>query len=173
MPQALTHEESSGLIDFGTWRVNSDSCSLDPLRREVSVSPLSDDKALLLVSCEMGAYNVIDLAFEVTRTAPYVSKSITLTLPFSLPDRSDNNLELVNADFDAARGELLTFSKDRGLGDCGVATRWQYNGREFVLAEYAQEKTCDAWHSSDQWPVLWESQPVVPQDPGMVAMQAQ
>ncbi|MNY77306.1 hypothetical protein D3C86_2171580 [compost metagenome] len=54
-----------------------------------------------------------------------------------------------------------------------MATRWQYNGREFVLAEYAQEKTCDAWHSSDQWPVLWESQPVVPQDPGMVAMQAQ
>lgn len=171
IPQALTQEESSGLIDFGTWRVNSDNCSLNPLRREVSVSPLSDDKALLLVSCEMGAYNVIDLAFEVSRAPPYVSKSITLTLPFSPPDRSDNQLELVNADFDALHGELLTYSKDRGLGDCGVATRWQYNGRQFVLAEYAQESTCDAWHSSDQWPILWESQTVVPQDSGSVEMQ--
>lgn len=170
-PQALTHEESSGLIDFGTWRINSDNCSLNPLRREVSVSPLSDDKALLLVSCEMGAYNIIDLAFEVSRTRPYVSKSITLTLPFSPPERTDNQQELVNADFDAARGELLTFSKGRGLGDCGVATRWQYNGRQFVLAEYAQESTCDAWHSSDQWPMLWESQNVTPQENVSVEMQ--
>lgn len=170
-PQALTQEESTGLIDFATWRINNDSCSLNPLRREVSVSPLSDEKALLLVSCEMGAYNIIDLAFEVSRSQPYVSKSITLTLPFSPPERTDNQLELVNADFDAARGELLTFSKDRGLGDCGVATRWQYNGRQFVLAEYAQESTCDAWHSSDQWPMLYESQSVPPQQNASVEMQ--
>ncbi|WP_336803752.1 DUF1176 domain-containing protein [Erwinia aphidicola] len=170
-PLALTHEETSGLIDFGTWRVNSDSCSLNPQRREVSVSPLNDEKALLLVSCEMGAYNTIDLAFEVTRSQPYVSKSVTLTLPFAPPEQSSKQLELVNADFDAARGELLTYSKDRGLGDCGVATRWQYNGREFVLAEYAQESTCDAWHSSDQWPTLWVSNHSQPPATASVEMQ--
>jgi hypothetical protein len=54
-PPPLTQEETSGLIDFGTWRVNTDNCSLDPLRREVSVSPLTDSKALLLISCETGA----------------------------------------------------------------------------------------------------------------------
>lgn len=157
-PAPLTQEETSGLIDYGTWRVNIDNCSLDPLRREVSVSPLTDSKALLLISCETGAYNVIDLAFEVTRSAPYVSRSLTLTLPFTPPARSDNQLELVNAEFDASNGLLYTFSKGRGLGDCGVATRWQFDGSEFVLAEYAEEKTCDAWHSSDDWPTLWVSQ---------------
>lgn len=157
-PAALTRDETSGLIDYGTWRVNTDSCSLDPLRREVSVAPLTDQRALLLVSCEMGAYNVIDLAFEVTRSPPYVARGITLTLPFTPPGASDRQLELINAEYDAASGQLYTFGKGRGLGDCGRATRWQFDGTRFVLAEYAEESTCDAWHSSDDWPTLWVSQ---------------
>ncbi|MFG1174349.1 DUF1176 domain-containing protein [Erwiniaceae bacterium CAU 1747] len=157
-PLPLTPEETRELIDFGSQHINSESCSLDRLRRQVSVSPLTDDKALLLVGCEMGAYNVIDLAFEVTRQPPYIPQHITLMLPFVPPDRSDRQLDLINADYDAESGQLLTFSKMRGLGDCGVATRWQYNGREFVLAEYAQESICDAWNSSDRWPALWITQ---------------
>lgn len=158
-PLALTRDETSGLIDFGTWRVNTDECSLDPQRRQVSVGPLTDDKALLLISCEQGAYNVIDLAFEVTRAEPYVARGLSLELPFVPPNQSERQMELVNADFDADRGELLTYSKGRGLGDCGVASRWQYDGNQFVLAEYAQESTCDAWHSSDDWPTLWTTRP--------------
>lgn len=157
-PAALTREETSGLIDYGTWRVNTDSCSLDPMRREVSVSPLTDTKALLLVSCEMGAYNVIDLAFEVTREQPYVARGISLTLPFTPPTINERQLELINAEYDAATGQLYTFGKGRGLGDCGSASRWQFDGNSFVLAEYAEESTCDAWHSSDDWPTLWVSQ---------------
>lgn len=170
-PRALTREESRELVDFGTWHINNDACSLDPLRREVSVSPLSDDRALMLVSCEMGAYNLIDLAFEVTRQPPFVARGITLTLPFTPPGRSDRQLELINARFDADSGRLDTFSKNRGLGDCGVATRWQYDGRQFVLAEYAQESTCDAWHGSDRWPTLWVTQQAPAAASGSVEIQ--
>lgn len=154
----LTREETTGLIDYGTWRINADECSLDPMRREVSVAPLTDSKALLLVSCEMGAYNMIDLAFEVTRGQPYQSRRLTLTLPFVPPGRSDRQLEIINAEYDVATGQLYTFAKGRGLGDCGIATRWQFNGQEFILAEYAEEGSCDAWHGSDDWPTLWVSQ---------------
>ncbi|QHM71984.1 DUF1176 domain-containing protein [Mixta intestinalis] len=157
-PAPLTREETSGLIDFGTWRVNADECSLDPMRREVRVAPLTDSRALLLVSCEMGAYNVIDLAFEVTRSQPWVARGLTLTLPFVPPQRTEKNMEIINAEYDAATGQLYTFAKGRGLGDCGNASRWQFNGQEFVLAEYAEESTCDAWHGSDDWPTLWISQ---------------
>ncbi|EXU74815.1 MULTISPECIES: DUF1176 domain-containing protein [Erwinia] len=156
-PLALTRSESTGLIDFGTWRINADECSLDPQRREVSVSPLNDKKALLLVSCEMGAYNVIDRAYEVTRSEPYVVQQITLTLPFAPPGNTYKQMELVNAAFDPDTSQLVTFSKGRGLGDCGVTSRWQYTGSEFVLVEYAQEQTCDAWHGSDDWPTMWTS----------------
>jgi hypothetical protein len=157
-PAPLTREETSGLIDFGTWRVNADECSLDPMRREVRVAPLTDSRALLLVSCEMGAYNVIDLAFEVTRSQPWVARGLTLTLPFVPPQRTEKNMEIINAEYDAATGQLYTFAKGRGLGDCGNASRWQFIGQEFVLAEYAEESTCDAWHGSDDWPTLWISQ---------------
>jgi len=156
-PSPLSAEETRDLIDFAGLYVSRDSCSLNPNRREIAVSPLTDEKALLLIGCEMGAWNLIDLAFEVTREPPYMAKTIQLILPFSPSDRGSRQLELINTEYNASRGELMTFSKTRGLGDCGVATRWQYNGREFVLAEYTQENTCDAWNSSDRWPTLWVS----------------
>ncbi|MFS2222132.1 DUF1176 domain-containing protein [Pantoea sp. B65] len=154
-PAPLTREESNGLIDFATWRLDTNECSLDSMRREVSVAPLTDQQALLLVSCEMGAYNVIYLAFEVTRTLPYRARGISLDLPFTPPGSSETQMELMNAEFDAASGQLLTFSKGRGLGDCGNTSRWQFDGQGFVLASYAEESTCDSWHGSDQWPTLW------------------
>ncbi|KAB8309568.1 DUF1176 domain-containing protein [Erwinia endophytica] len=154
---ALTHDEMAGLTDFGIWRVNTNECPLEPARRKVTVWPLSDEKALLLVNCEMGAYNVIDLAFEVTRTQPYVAKGITLKLPFVPPGRGKKQIELINANYDPDKEVLRTFSKGRGLGDCGVTTRWQYHEHKFELVEYAQEQTCDAWHGRDDWPTLWVS----------------
>ena len=47
--------------------MNNSQCSLDPNRREVRVTALTDDKALLIVSCEAGAYNTVDLAWLVSR----------------------------------------------------------------------------------------------------------
>lgn len=76
-PVPLSEEERDDLLDYAAWRVNGIRCSLDPLRRETQVSALTDDKALLIVNCEAGAYNTIDLAWVVSRKkrsprAPYV-----------------------------------------------------------------------------------------------------
>jgi hypothetical protein len=54
-PTPLSHDELNDLLDYGTWRMNNSQCSLDPNRREVRVTALTDDKALLMVSCEAGA----------------------------------------------------------------------------------------------------------------------
>jgi hypothetical protein len=53
-PTPLSHDELNDLLDYGTWRMNNSQCSLDPNRREVRVTALTDDKALLIVSCEAG-----------------------------------------------------------------------------------------------------------------------
>ena len=58
-PTPLTHEELNDLLDYGSWRMNNAQCSLDPNRREVRVTALTDDKALLVISCEAGAYNTV------------------------------------------------------------------------------------------------------------------
>lgn len=150
----LTHEETRALIDFGTWQINTRGCSLDLNRREIRVAPLNSEKAILIVSCEMGAYNMIDLAFEVSRAAPYIAQRITLTLPFSPPD-GNRQLELINSSYDLQRRELRTLSRDRDSGDCGYLSRWRFNGERFLLTEYAKEPVCDGWNQSENWPVLW------------------
>ncbi|HHR4730071.1 TPA: DUF1176 domain-containing protein, partial [Salmonella enterica] len=43
----------------------------------------------------------------------------------------------------------------RGLTDCGIQTRWRYDGDRFRLVRYAEEPSCDNWHGPDAWPTLW------------------
>jgi hypothetical protein len=40
---------------------------------------------------------------------------------------------LSNATWDAQKGELASFSKGRGLGDCGSAETYVWDGRRFRL----------------------------------------
>lgn len=153
-PGPLSHDELNDLLDYGTWRMNNSQCSLDPLRREVRVFPLTDDKALMLTSCEAGAYNVVYLAWVVSRQKPFVARAIRLRLHF-MPDSGSTDLELMNVGFDEHGKELTTLAKGRGLGDCGVATRWRYDGQRFRLVRYAEEPACDGWHKAGGWPTLW------------------
>ncbi len=63
----ISLDDRNDLKYYGNWRMNGLRCSLDPLRREVNVTALTDDKALMMISCEAGAYNTIDLAWIVSR----------------------------------------------------------------------------------------------------------
>lgn len=153
-PAALTREERNDLMDYGTWRINTSQCSLDPLKREVSVGVLSDDKALLMVSCEAGAYNTINLAWIVSRQKPFAARPVLLHLPFQ-PQDASRDLELINASFDEPTRELVTLAKGRGLGDCGVQTRWRFDGQRFRLVRYAAQSVCDGWQGADAWPTQW------------------
>ncbi|MDU6925991.1 DUF1176 domain-containing protein [Franconibacter helveticus 513] len=153
-PTPLSQEELNDLLDFGAWRMNNSQCSLDPARREVRVSALSDDKALMIISCEAGAYNTVDLAWLVSRKKPFSSRPVRLRLPFT-PANGNPDLELMNAAYNEKSKELATLAKGRGLGDCGVATRWRYDGQRFRLVRYAEEPSCDGWSGPDSWPLLW------------------
>lgn len=153
-PVPLTQQELNDLLDYGNWRMNNSQCSLDPMRREIRVTALTDDKALLMIDCEAGAYNTVDLGWLVSREKPFSSRPLRLHLPFT-PSRGSNELELMNASFDEKTRELTTLAKGRGLADCGVMTRWRFDGQRFRLTRYAEEPTCDNWHGPDAWPTLW------------------
>lgn len=154
-PTPFSREESDDLLDFGTWRMNNSQCSLDPSRREVWVTPLTDDKALMMVSCESGAYNTIYRAWLVSRQKPFASQPVHLRLPFAASDSDEREVELVNLSFNDKTRELITVDKARGQGDCGVQTRWRYDGQRFRLVRYAGQPTCDNWQGPDAWPTLW------------------
>ena len=153
-PTPLSHAELNDLLDYGTGRMNASQCSLDPNRREVRVTALTDDKALLIVSCEAGAYNTVDLAWLVSRKKPFTARSVRLRLPFT-PSGDGSEMELMNASFDEKTRELTTLALGRGLGDCGIQTRWRFDGQRFRLVRYAEEPSCDNWNGPDAWPTLW------------------
>lgn len=54
-------------------------------------------------------------------------------------------MELMNAVFDEKSRELVTLAKGRGLTDCGIQTRWRFDGQRFRLVRYAEEPSCDGW----------------------------
>jgi len=45
--------------------------------------------------------------------------------------------------FDRSRGELIVFSKFRGLGDCGIFARYVFLVDEPVLREFRVKTPCD------------------------------
>ncbi|MFO5457635.1 DUF1176 domain-containing protein, partial [Klebsiella pneumoniae] len=143
------------LMDYANERMTNSHCSLDPFRREIRVTALTDDKVLLMTSCESGAYNTVWLAWLVSRQRPYVARQVRLTLPFQPPGEAPREIELINASYDDRRHELVTLDKGRGAGDCGIQTRWRFDGQRFSLSRYAQQPTCDNWQGPDAWPTLW------------------
>lgn len=155
-PHPLSDSEISAITQNTASNIENNDCSLDPSEREVHLFPLTNDKALMTVNCDMGAYNLYVLGYIVSRQAPYKVDNLALTLPFKAGE-DDQPPELINADFDEKSGILSTLDKGRGLGDCGVSSRWVFDGKAFTLAAYASEPSCDGYSRSGQWPVLWVS----------------
>lgn len=117
------------------------------------MTALTDDKALMIISCEAGAYNTVDLAWLVSRKNR-LRPSVRLRLPFT-PSSQSSDMELMNASFDEKTRELTTLALGRGIGDCGIQTRWRFNGQRFRLVRYAEEPSCDNWNGPDARPTLW------------------
>ncbi|WP_211186861.1 DUF1176 domain-containing protein [Rouxiella aceris] len=153
-PHPLTESEISAITQSTASNIENNDCSLDPAEREVHLYALSNEKALMTVNCDMGAYNQYVLGFMVSRQAPYKAENLVLAMPFKSGE-DDQPPELINADFDTKTGILSTFDKGRGLGDCGISSRWLFDGKAFRLASYASEPSCDGYSRRGQWPVLW------------------
>ena len=157
-PHALSETEISAITQNAATTIENNDCSLDPSEREVHIFALSNDKALMTVNCDMGAYNLYALGFLVSRQAPYKMENLALNMPFKLGEE-DESPELINADFDPKTGMLSTYDKGRGIGDCGVSSRWVFDGKQFRLAAFTSEPSCDGYSSGGEWPVLWVTQP--------------
>jgi len=157
-PHALSETEISAITQNAATTIENNDCSLDPSEREVHIFALSNDKALMTVNCDMGAYNLYALGFLVSRQAPYKMENLTLNMPFKLGE-DDESPELINADFDPKTGMLSTYDKGRGIGDCGVSSRWVFDRKQFRLAAFASEPSCDGYSRGGEWPVLWVTQP--------------
>lgn len=159
-PSPLSGDEINYFVNYGISQISVQTCSLEPVFRQIKVAPVSDTQALLLISCESAAYNTFYQAWLISRNFPLQARQLVLRLPFSQGAQTGVNFELTNAGYDPRTRILTTVLWGRSLADCGTLSRWQFEGQQFVLKQFASESVCDRWHSADRWPVIWSAAPV-------------
>lgn len=113
---------------------------------------LNAHEALVSLACWRAAYQEGSVLFRASRKAPYVARA--LSLPSPPGTESDNTL--TSAAYDVGSGVLSHFAKGRGIADCGEATTWAFDGREFHLASHRFMPSCIGI-VPEYWPWYWRS----------------
>ncbi|WP_189644793.1 DUF1176 domain-containing protein [Luteimonas gilva] len=121
-----------------------------------SAYALSGDEALVLLNCFNGAYQSASLGFRIDRAGRGPARRLVLQAPIRTGDNDGRIDYFTNADYDPASATLSHAAKGRGLGDCGEAASWRFDGREFRLASYAYLGRCSGADPGD-WPTLFRS----------------
>lgn len=93
--------------------------------------------ALLPFPCGNGAYNYFSYALLIDEKGK--ARPATFDLRGPMGDREH---ELVNALWNPAARKLATYSKGRGLGDCGVTQHYVWDGSRFRLIDQAEMQEC-------------------------------
>ncbi|MBC7540866.1 MAG: DUF1176 domain-containing protein [Bacteriovorax sp.] len=110
-------------------------------------------KSLYILGCELFAYNSMEKAYIVDSYGDIANVVVAeVVFDKSITATSD----LMGTSFDQASLMLSTYSKGRGMGDCGSSAAYQYdaNYQNFFLLEARLKNNCDGDMES-QWPVVY------------------
>lgn len=127
---------------------------------EDTVHPLGQrgglDMALVLIACDSGAYNFGSAVMVASRPMEDPNAQWEFApAKFDSPTGwggDDQVPQVVNADWTAETGTLFDRAKGRGIGDCGVASSYAWDGEMFRLSEKHEMGECrGAW----EWPRVW------------------
>lgn len=122
---------------------------------EAEAHALGGGKTLVLLPCGSGAYNF--------STEPYILASGTQPVlakfdsPPGFTEADGGRPSLVNASFDTKTGRLDSYSKGRGLGDCGSMEAYVWDGAMFRLIEARTMPEC---RGSVNWLTVWRAEAV-------------
>jgi hypothetical protein len=113
-------------------------------------------RALALISCGNGAYNLVSTAFIGIKDAAGKWKFAPAGYDYfgtNFGDKADLKL-IVNAGWDAEKQTLSTFSKSRGIGDCGRSADYVWDGNMFRLTH---ARTMEECQGSVDWITVWRA----------------
>ncbi len=101
-----------------------------------------------------GAYNFVNaLVIDSPGRSPRLAE-------FKFPREygaTEKDYSPINAGFDAETQTLSTFNKGRGIGDCGFASDWVWDGQSFRLILSKSMPDCHGV-PEDEWPTVWRAQ---------------
>lgn len=117
------------------------------------------DQALVLIACDSGAYNFGSAVMIATRPMEDPNARWEF-VPASFDSATgwagdDTVPQVVNADFTPETGTLFDRAKGRGIGDCGSASSYVWDGEMFRLSERHEMGECrGVW----EWPRVWTTE---------------
>jgi hypothetical protein len=113
-------------------------------------------KALVLLSCGSGAYNFASAAYVGTEMDKGKWDFTPAAFDYAnMPSTMDKAIPLlVNSDWEPKTQILSSFAKGRGLGDCGNAESYVWDGNMFRLVSAYGMSEC---RGSMDWLTLWHA----------------
>ncbi len=120
---------------------------------------LAPDTSLYEFSCKdnSGAYNLASVFLIVPDGAPQAARAVKFAFPAGIDAKGAPDALAINASFDPQTMTLSTFNKGRGLGDCGSAENWVFDGQTFQLVLLRSMPHCKGITDGD-WPVHYRAE---------------
>ncbi len=114
---------------------------------------LSGSTWLALVPCGSGAYNFMSVPVLVNRSIGRRMKVASFDFAPGFTEAGGPPM-LVNADWDTTTGRLSSYAKGRGLGDCGSAETYTWDGSKFRLLSKIAMEEC---RGVIDWIPVWQA----------------
>lgn len=135
-----------------------DSERYDPGGQGIEGFSIGKGRILWSIPCGAGAYNAWSKF--------YLQDGRTSVIPYPFPGPestvSDEDAHsLVNVSIEPETGQISTFSKGRGIADCGTAETYTWDGTRFVLTTLLEMNACGGL-MPDYWPQLVKTEVVPP-----------
>jgi len=97
---------------------------------------------LVELSCWSAAYNFGSIFFAVD-PAKIAGARLLQFQTMGEGNKLVQTYQLSNPAYDEKKKVMESFHKGRGIGDCGTAANWRWNGKDFVLVRYWSKDDCD------------------------------
>lgn len=123
------------------------------LDKAVLAARLDGSTVLWGVPCGSGAYNA---TYVLYLARPDGSGVRPAELPTREPVGGEDDLWLVNPQYDPEGQTLTVFPRGRGLGDCGTIQTWTWTAEGFALTRERFMGDCQGM-SPDYWPTTWRA----------------
>ncbi len=117
-------------------------CNLDLAQDDAQ--RLNAREAVVVLSCNGGAYQGYGLAFRVTIANPAGATLLRLPYPRFLSTASSGDVagEYGAGKYDPTSATFSQTSYGRGIGDCGMTAAWVFDGKDFHLASLTYQDRC-------------------------------
>ena len=117
---------------------------------DVTIARLDANATLVLLPdwCGSGAYNFSSVALIADNRGRVRAAS------FETPPGFQDDNVVVNGDWLADERRLTSYAKGRGIGDCGTAQEYVWDGTRFRLTEFSQMGEC---RGSLDWITTWRA----------------